>query len=126
MPIPPRRKVILVTGSRDWTNEAVIWSAMEAEYADGCTYIVGDCPTGADAIAYEYWSTTLASTSSMDRHFANWAKHGRAAGPMRNQKMVDERPDIVLAFNKDNSTGTADCVRRAQRLHIPVKLWIDK
>lgn len=44
---------------------------------------------------------------------ANSRKHGRAAGPIRNQQMLDEgKPHLVVAF--PGGTGTADMVRRAQ------------
>lgn len=54
---------------------------------------------------------------------ADWAKDGRAAGPIRNQRMLTEgKPDIVLAFVDKplaESKGTADMVRRAQKAGIP-------
>ena len=43
---------------------------------------------------------------------ADWHKYGKAAGPIRNQRMIDEgRPDLVIAF--PGGRGTADMVRRA-------------
>jgi hypothetical protein len=51
---------------------------------------------------------------------ANWKKHGRAAGPMRNQQMLDEgKPDLVIAF--PGGSGTADMVRRAKAAGVPVE-----
>lgn len=50
---------------------------------------------------------------------ADWAAHGRAAGPIRNKRMLDEgRPDLVLAF--PGGLGTADMVSRARRAGIRV------
>ena len=52
---------------------------------------------------------------------ADWKTHGRAAGPIRNQKMLDEgKPDLVIAF--PGGRGTADMVRRAKAAGIPVEL----
>lgn len=48
---------------------------------------------------------------------ADWEKDGRAAGPIRNQRMLDEgKPDLVLAYpsTKHASRGTMDMVRRAK------------
>lgn len=47
---------------------------------------------------------------------ANWTKHGKAAGPIRNREMLDENPDLVLAFHTDieNSKGTADTLCEAE------------
>lgn len=50
---------------------------------------------------------------------ANWNNYGSAAGPIRNQQMLDEgKPDKVLAIN--GGRGTADMVRRAKKAGIPV------
>lgn len=50
---------------------------------------------------------------------ADWKTHGRAAGPIRNQRMLDEgKPDLVVAF--PGGRGTADMVRRARAAGVPV------
>lgn len=50
---------------------------------------------------------------------ADWIEHGRAAGPIRNQRMIDEgKPDLVIAF--PGGRGTADMVRRARKAGIEV------
>jgi hypothetical protein len=44
---------------------------------------------------------------------ADWTRHGKAAGPKRNQLMLDkEKPDLVIAF--PGGKGTADMVARAK------------
>lgn len=52
-------------------------------------------------------------------HPADWKKHGRAAGPIRNQEMLDSGVDLVLAF--PGGRGTADMVRRAREAGVEVK-----
>lgn len=44
---------------------------------------------------------------------ADWAMHGRSAGPIRNQAMADycEPGDLCIAF--PGGAGTADMIRRA-------------
>jgi len=50
---------------------------------------------------------------------ADWEKDGLAAGPMRNQRMLDEgKPDLVIAF--PGGRGTADMVQRAKAAHVRV------
>ena len=54
---------------------------------------------------------------------ADWRRYGRAAGPIRNQQMIDEgKPDLVLAFheNINESVGTKDMVTRARRVGLKV------
>ena len=44
---------------------------------------------------------------------AEWGKYGKAAGPMRNTRMLkDWGPDLVVAFPGD--IGTADMVKKAK------------
>lgn len=50
---------------------------------------------------------------------ADWAKHGKAAGPIRNEQMrVDGRPNLGVAF--PGGRGTADMTRRLRDAGIPV------
>jgi hypothetical protein len=43
---------------------------------------------------------------TVEAHPADGKKHGRAAGPIRNQKMPEEKPELVVAF--PGGRGTAD------------------
>ena len=49
---------------------------------------------------------------------ADWDRHGKAAGPIRNQRMIDTGVDLVVAFHDDleHSKGTGHMVKIA-RLH---------
>ena len=40
-------------------------------------------------------------------------KYGRAAGPIRNQKRLEEKPELVAAF--PGGKGTADMVRKGKQ-----------
>lgn len=54
---------------------------------------------------------------------AEWDRYGKAAGPIRNQQMLDEgKPDCVIAFHDDieNSRGTKDMVERARKAGLTV------
>jgi len=53
---------------------------------------------------------------------AEWDRYGRAAGPLRNKKMLEEKPDLVVAFTTDieTSRGTANMVKQARQAGIPV------
>lgn len=59
---------------------------------------------------------------SVEPHPADWQRHGKAAGHIRNAEMVQAGADLVLAFYQRGArnTGTADLVRRASRAGIPV------
>lgn len=108
---------VLIAGSRHWSNRFAIVSALSQFNDRGMVLVSGACPSGADRIAEDVaehlgWK--------VERHPAEWGIHGRAAGPIRNQQMVDLGADICLAFPLPGSRGTLDCMQRAYEAHIPV------
>lgn len=50
---------------------------------------------------------------------ADWGKYGKAAGPIRNQEIVNVS-DIVIAFWNKKSRGTKDTIDKALRGNKPV------
>lgn len=108
---------IMVTGSRYWTDAAVIESALAAAIGGepyGAKLFVGDCPTGADAFATRWWTESMGPATL---HVA------RSAGPRayqrlaRNQLLVDCMPDLVLGYvlyGPRMSRGTHDTLNRAR------------
>jgi len=110
---------ILITGSRNWSDEDVIDGALRAAFYEfgPATLVSGACPTGADAIAERIWE---AHAFPVERHPADWETHGKAAGPLRNQQMVDLGADICLAFPLPDSRGTKHCMGAADKAGIPV------
>jgi hypothetical protein len=88
---------------------------------DRDTVIVHGGADGADALADQ---AALLWGLQRDVYRADWSKHGKAAGPIRNQRMIDEgKPDRVIAFRMPGeSRGTDDMIRRAQVAGIPVEI----
>lgn len=75
---------------------------------DGVDEVVsGACPTGADAHG-EYWATTM--EIPIRRFPADWKKHGKAAGPIRNAEMA-AYADALAVF--PGGRGTDSMVREA-------------
>lgn len=117
---------VIVTGSRDYTDRRKVADALDDELFHakflGVPMVVvqGECPHGgADLLAAE-WAAVRPYVVP-DPFPANWKVLGKRAGPYRNQRMVDSGGDVVLAFPLPSSTGTWDCVRRAEEAGIPVK-----
>lgn len=83
---------------------------------NGTVVIHGDCSTGADRLADEW---AIVHWVPCERYPAEWDKHGRAAGPIRNQVMIDKgKPDAGLGF--PGGKGTADMMRRLHTAGIKV------
>jgi len=110
---------VLVTGSREWADSARIAEALASAkaYYGSIVVVHGDCPTGADRLAQEWADSEGVPT---ERHPADWRAYGKAAGPVRNQEMVDLGAVVCLAFPLGTSRGTWDCMRRARRAGIAV------
>jgi hypothetical protein len=115
---------ILVTGSRDWDDEQAIRDAIaDVAMMQGDDFIlVHGAARGADSLAAQVvdgWG----GKARTEAHPADWHGEGRAAGILRNQRMVDLGADICLAFPKGESRGTRDCIRRAEKAGIPVRIY---
>jgi len=103
--------IILVTGSRDWTDKNIIEKTLkELIIPPQCLPVLvhGACPSGADAIAH-----TVAENLkwTVRKYPADWQKFKKQAGPIRNKLMIDtEQPHVILAFRKNKSPGTTGTI----------------
>ena len=108
---------VLVCGGRHYNKRLVVYRELDRINQDvGIDLVIlGGC-LGADTLAHR-WAV---SSNVREKIFeANWHLHGRAAGPIRNRRMLNEgRPDLVLAF--PGGRGTADMVARARKAGVEV------
>jgi hypothetical protein len=113
--IMPNR--VLVCGGRNYANwDLVVKTLAEIRRTKGITLLMHGGAPGADKLAGNWGQ--LANVP-MEVFKADWAKHGRAAGPIRNQQMLDDgKPDMVVAF--PGGRGTADMIRRAKAAGVKV------
>ena len=107
---------VLVCGGRDYADESAVCAILNC-LNDwwGIDCIIEGGALGADRFARRWgaWVDGLVTT-----YEADWSA-GRRAGPIRNQRMLDEgRPDVVVAF--PGGTGTRDMVRKARAAGVPV------
>lgn len=114
---------VLVCGGRDYNDRAKVFDELEILNAFNMELcVISGGATGADALAEEWARANIKRRNGVSFHGfkADWKKHGKAAGPIRNQAMIDKgRPDLVLAF--PGGRGTADMVERAKAAGIEVR-----
>ena len=112
-------KRILVCGGRAYKDSVrvdTVLNAVAKKYE--VTAIIQGEAAGADTLAAAWGRRRRILAVGFK---ADWATHGRAAGPIRNQQMLDEgRPDAVVAF--PGGSGTANMIRRARAAGLPV--WL--
>ncbi len=116
---------VLVTGDRNWNDWSLILSELK-EFPPGTIVIEGGA-RGADTLAKRA-AESLFGEGSVEEYPADWSQFGRAAGPIRNQQMLDEGfPTVILAFHPNiaESRGTRDMLKRALKTGLPVKLIVD-
>lgn len=108
---------IIVCGGRDYHDESLIREALtQIVQVYGVTEIVTGGARGADMLA-----DGIADEIGLDRIIvpANWKKHGRGAGHIRNRRMLTEfKPRAVLAF--PGGRGTRHMIEIAKAAGLPV------
>ncbi|MDQ3405236.1 MAG: DUF2493 domain-containing protein [Actinomycetota bacterium] len=112
---PTSARRVLVTGSRAWIDITTIRLALRPYAAAGVVLVHGDA-RGVDRAAVAIWRSWCLPTEA---HPADWATHGRAAGPIRNRLMVALGADVCLAFIRDHSPGATGCAALAETAGIP-------
>ncbi len=116
--VPINGQTWLVCGGRAFEDYAMFEAAMSDLLAlRGCPWrIVHGDATGVDTMAGEWGKRKAIYVVPCP---ADWNKHGKAAGPVRNQEMLDKfKPQLVVAF--PGGRGTADMVRRAREVGVDV------
>jgi len=122
---------ILVCGSRKWRDAIAVHLALACEprmcrRGDEDILVLHGNAGGHDPLT----GATMGADKIADREArglgyevhsfpADWKRYGKAAGPIRNRLMLDEDPDLVLAFG--GGRGTLDTITEAERRGIPVR-----
>jgi hypothetical protein len=128
---------ICVTGGRDYDKpELVEWVIYHLKLAlpnrDYDVTLIHGNAEGADTFAKEVaWSDFHGGTIGMawktkpyPIEKENWKQYGKQAGPRRNRIMLTEgKPHVLISF--PGGKGTADCIRTAGELGIPVISFFD-
>lgn len=111
---------VIICGGRDFDNREMLFARLDDfhQHTVKITRLIHGGARGADTLAGE-WATARGVEAIACP--ANWKQHGRGAGPIRNQKMLDENNVAwVIAFQ--GGRGTADMTRRARRSS--VSTWV--
>jgi hypothetical protein len=112
---PVNRDRVLVCGGREYRNRTLVFATLSVVQPKR---IAEGGARGADALARE-WAAQSVAAVQCDTFAADWTTDGKAAGVIRNGRMLREfKPTLVVAF--PGGKGTADMVRRAERAGVPV------
>jgi len=102
---------VLVCGGRDYTDWEYVYRILDLVHASvEITKIIHGGARGADSLAGSWAVKESIETEVYIIANHDWAEHGKKAGILRNQKMLDaSQPDIVIAF--PGKSGTAHMVK---------------
>lgn len=111
---------VIVCGGRDFwktpDDPVRLYAALDAVHAETpITHLWHGNARGADTLAGIWASQRKVKVTAVP---AQWSKHGKRAGPIRNQNMLGQGIDMVIAF--PGGRGTADMVRRAEKANVLV------
>lgn len=104
------RPVVIVTGSREWEDEAAIDTVLR-ELAP--SLVVQGGARGADTIARRWAEAYDVPSVTVE---ADWKREGRRAGVLRNCRMLRHYPFATVAAFPLEGPGTFHCMREAEAL----------
>lgn len=105
---------VVITGSRFWDDIKTLYAALDLEHKrEPITLLVEGGADGADDLGRRWAKKNGISVETVP---ADWVTHGRSAGPIRNNEMLDRHPEArVIAFPAPDSKGTVHCMKEARK-----------
>lgn len=108
---------VIIAGGRDLTDYEVCLRGVEHSGFD-ITEVVSGHARGADTLGEQFAKQTNLPLKLFP---ADWSKHGRAAGPIRNNAMA-AYADALIALWDGSSKGTRHMIQQARKLGLPVHI----
>jgi hypothetical protein len=111
---------LLVCGSRTYSDYERLSTVLNS-LPDRPAVVINGGMSGADALSSFWAYENLIDTECEG---AKWGRHGKKAGPIRNQDMLERHePNLVVAFydkSPEQSRGTAHMVKLARQYGLEV------
>lgn len=111
---------VIVTGSRDYTNKKFVFEKLdEINEKTEIDVVVHGGASGVDELASIWAYERGVDRESHPVDPLEWQEFGKAAGPMRNERMAKIGADLCIAF--PGGDGTENMKKMARRYSIPIK-----
>lgn len=111
---------VAVVGSREFRDKTLVDNLMlEIIRLDGWELVSG----GARGV--DTWAENYADSMGWKKKIflADWDKHGKSAGYIRNQQIVDYA-DKIVAFWDGQSKGTWSTIQMAMKANKPIDIYV--
>lgn len=109
---------VIIAGSRDCHDYDTLLEMIE-ECGWEITEVVSGGAKGVDALG-ERWAAE--NGVPLKIFPADWEKHGRAAGPIRNAKMAENADALIALMKGTNSRGTLNMIETAAKKGL-LNIW---
>ena len=107
---------LLVTGGRNFADRDFLFATLDRLHAEhGFTLLIHGDARGADQLAGEWAQERGVAILARP---ADWLRYGGGDAPRRNRQMLDEKPDLVVAF--PGGSGTRNMVEIARKAGVNV------
>lgn len=120
---------IIIAGTRTFSDYVLLKKTMDdiiSTLAEQRITVISGGAKGADKLGEEWLSERLENSRSLVnwdliRFPADWDKHGKAAGPIRNEEMANNA-DMCVVFWDGKSKGSAHMIKTALKKSLLVKV----
>lgn len=113
---------VIIAGCRDFFNYDLLNIKckyfLQYKIKTHNVIIVSGHATGTDSLGERF---AKENNLKCERHPADWKKHGRAAGPIRNAEMA-KKSNALIAFWDGRSPGTRSMIELAEKKGIKVAI----
>lgn len=109
---------IVVAGSRSITNKNLVYQCIEKSNV-AITEIVSGCARGVDSLAEAYAAD---HDIQIMPFWADWPKHGKSAGPIRNKEMAEYADAAIIVWD-GQSNGAQNMIENMRSVGKRVILW---
>jgi hypothetical protein len=116
-------KKVIIAGGRDLfvTSQEIKSFLVQHGYSIEF-HVVSGGATGIDACGERYSQLNKLPLTIMQ---ADWEKHGKSAGPIRNRQMAEFADELLLIWD-GKSKGSANMKKTMEKLGKPVIEWVVK
>lgn len=113
---------LIVAGSRSVQDREFVFQRIFIFLMnkDVTEFVLGGCPTGPDEFALQYAKEYHHAVKLFP---ADWNKHGKSAGPIRNRQMAEYADHLLLIWDCQ-SKGSLNMKYEMRKLGKPIAEWI--
>ena len=110
---------VIIAGSRNFDDYKILKEFCDKVLANQTHIeIVSGTAEGADLLGEKYASE---KGYTVKRFPADWEKHGKSAGPIRNEEMA-KYADGLIAFWNGKSKGTKNMINLAKKYKLKIRI----